>query len=333
MSRAALVACLAVLALAGCGGGSDDVPNDAIAVVDGEEVSKADYDDLLSRTKKSYETQQREFPGAGTKEFQALKTQLVGFLVQREELAQEADELGIEVTEEQVSKRLTRVKEQYFNGDEKKYKAQLRESGLTEDQVREDLRDQLVSEKIFARVTTDAKVTEQQIKQYYDANQAQYRQPDTREVQQIFVKTKAKADDLHAQLKAGADFAALARKHSEDTTTKDKGGKVTVSRGQTVAEFDQTAFSLKANELSAPVKSQFGYHLVQALGEVQKGVTTPLEDVRQAIRQQLLQTEKNEAMTDWVNDLKKDYEDKIDYAAGFAPPAAATTTAATTTTG
>jgi foldase protein PrsA len=319
-----------LVALTGCGG-DEGVPKDAVAVVDGNEITREDYDALLARTRQGYENEQRAFPKSGTREFQTLKTQLLQSLVQREQLEQEAEELDVEVTDEQVSKRIAQIKEQYFGGDEKKYDQQLEDQGLTDAQVEKDVRAQLLTEQIFAKVTREVKVTQQQIRQFYDANQASYRQPDTREVRQIFVRTKREADALYAQLQAGADFAALARKHSQDTTTKDKGGKVTISRGQTVAAFDTKAFALKPNELAAPVKSEYGYHLIQALGAVRKGQVAPLKDLEKAIRQQLLQTKKNETMTAWIGDLEKKYEDKVDYQTGFAPPATATTPAVTTT--
>jgi parvulin-like peptidyl-prolyl isomerase len=143
------------------------------------------------------------------------------------------------------------------------------------------------------------------------------------------VKTRAKADELAAELEAGGDFAALARRHSTDTGSKASGGKLTITRGQTVAPFDKEAFRLGKNEISAPVKTEFGFHLIQALSEVKKADKAPLQEVRDSIRQQLLQTKKNEAMTDWVDELKQEYDDKVSYAAGFTPPPTAT---ATTTT-
>ena len=87
----------------------------------------------------------------------------------------------------------------------------------------------------------------------------------------ILVKTKAKADDIYDQLKGGADFAALAKKYSEDTGSKANGGKLTISKGQTVAPFDQTAFLLKTNEISQPVKTEFGYHVIQPIGDGEAG--------------------------------------------------------------
>ena len=86
ISRAlVLPALLLALLAAGCGGGSESVPADAVAVVDGDEVAKSDYDALIEQARKSYKNQKRDFPKAGTPEFQTLKSQAVQFLVQREQ--------------------------------------------------------------------------------------------------------------------------------------------------------------------------------------------------------------------------------------------------------
>jgi parvulin-like peptidyl-prolyl isomerase len=329
ISRLALLLCALTLGLAACGGGDEDVPADAVAIVDGEEVAKSDFDALINQAKQSYKNQKREFPAAGSQEYQTLRNQAVQFLVQREQFEQEAADMDVEVTEKQVDARLEQIQKQYFGGDKKKYEQQLKEQGLSDKQVRNDIRAQLVSEKIFAQVTRDVKVSDAEVQKYYNENKEQYSQPESRDVRHILVKTKAKADDLAAQLENGADFAALAKQHSTDTGSKQNGGKLTISRGQTVAPFDKTAFALKTGDVSPPVKTEFGYHIIEALTEVKPAKTTPLKDVQESIRQQLLQTKKNEAMTKWVDDLKKDYEDKVSYAVGFTPPPA-TSTGATT---
>jgi foldase protein PrsA len=200
---------------------------------------------------------------------------------------------------------------------------------LSDAQVRADVRSQIVSEKLSAEVTKGLRVTDAQIAAYYGKNKKQYEQPESRDVRHILVKTKAQADALAAQLQGGADFVALARKHSTDTASKASGGKLTITRGQTVAAFDKEAFALGVDEISAPVKTEFGFHLIQALSKVKAAATTPLKDVKEAIRGQLLQEKKNEAMTKWVDELKADYEDKVNYAVGYSPPAAATNTTET----
>ena len=331
MKRAALSSVLlAALVLAGCGGSDESVPADAVAVVAGEEIPRSDYEALVAQTRKSYQNQKRAFPAAGSQELQTLRNQIVQYLVQREQFEQEAENLGIEVTDEQVDARLERIVKQYFAGDRKKYDAQLAEQGVSAAQVRGEVRAQLVSEKIFADVTGDVKVTDEQIEQHYDQNKAQYSRPESREVRHILVKTREEADELYAQLQDGADFAALAKQRSEDPGSKENGGKLTISKGQTVAPFDQTAFLLETNALSKPVKTQFGYHLIQPLGETKPAEVTPLTEVRGSIEQQLEQTKKSEAMTKWVDDLKQDYEDEVSYAPGFAPPPQQDTTPTST---
>ena len=96
----ALIA-LVTLVAAGCGG-DDDIPADAVVVVDGTVITKQQLDALLARAEKSYASQKREFPKAGTSEYTALQNQAVAYLVQREEYAQEADELGITITDKQI---------------------------------------------------------------------------------------------------------------------------------------------------------------------------------------------------------------------------------------
>mgnify|MGYP000512919065 CR=1 FL=1 len=327
LSLCALAVSLALLA--GCGG-DDEVPTDAVAVVDGEQIAKTDYDALISQAKQSYKNQKREFPAAGSQEFQTLRNQAVQFLVQREQFSQEAADMDVEVTEQQVDARLEQIQKQYFSGDKAKYEKQLKEQGLSDRQVRNDIRAQIVSEKIFEQVTRNVKVTDAEIQKYYKDNESQYSQPESRDVRHILVKQKAKADDLYRQLQDGADFAALAKANSEDTGSKENGGKLTISKGQTVAPFDRTAFQLEKGVISRPVKTEFGFHVIEALSDVKPAKTTPLKDVKESIRQQLLQTKKNETMTRWVDELKKSYEDKVTYAVGFNPPPAASTTAAKT---
>jgi parvulin-like peptidyl-prolyl isomerase len=319
-----LLVALTALALAACGGGDDEtVPADAVAVVSGEPIAKADFDALMRRAEAGAKAQGRKFPAAGSPEYAQLKRQAIEILTQREEYEQEAKDLGIEVTDEDVDKRLEQLKKQYFAGNEKRYKAQLKESGLVEKDLREDIRSQLISEKIYNEVTKDVKVTDKDIQDYYKKNKQQYTQPETRDIRHILVgeKQKALADRLYDELKADPSrFPALAKQYSKDPGSKNQGGKLTIVRGQTVAPFDQTAFLMRVGQISRPVKTQYGYHVIQATGEIKPSKTTPLKDVKNAIRQQLLQTKKNDRMNKWVQETKKEYRDKIRYQVGFAPP-------------
>ena len=330
LAAAALAA--VTLVAAGCGD-SDEVPADAVAVVDGTTITRSSLDGLLARAKKSYTAQKRAFPKAGTSEYQSLQTQAVAYLVQREEYAREADKLGIDVTDQQIAKKVDEVKKQYFGGSQAKFEKGLADQGYTKATLEEDIRSQLLTEGIYKKVTSDAKVTDADVKSYYEKNRANYTVPESRSVRHILVKTKADADRIRALLVNGGDFAALAKANSIDPGSKDAGGKLTVSKGQTVAPFDKAAFSLDTNELSQPIKTQFGYHLIQPLGAVKPGSVTPFAQVKDQIKTQLESETKNTAVNKWVADVEKEYKDKVQYAAGFEPPDTSTTTGETTTSG
>ena len=334
MKRSLLLAAAALAAVtlvaAGCGD-TDEVPADAVAVVDGTSITKASLDELLARAKTSYTAQQRDFPKAGTAEYQTLQNQAVAYLVQREEYANEADDLGIKVSDEEITKKVDEVKKQYFQNDQKKFEAGLKQQGYTVAALREDLVSQLLSQKIYESLTKSVKVSDPELQKYYDDNKTQYSVAESRAVRHILVKTKAEADAIHSQLESGADFAKLAKENSLDPGSKDQGGKLTVSRGQTVAPFDKAAFALATNQLSDPVKTEFGYHLIQPLAAVKAGSVTPFAEVKAQIRTQLAEERKNKAVSEWATEIEKKYKDKVTYAAGFQPPDTSTTEEATTT--
>lgn len=341
LALAALGAALA-LAAAACGGGGAGVPDGAVAVVAGTEIAKAELDELIGVAKKAYEAQKRDFPKAGTPEYQSIQSQYVAYLVQREELEQAAKELGVTVTDQDVDEQFAEyVKRAPFDGDRKKLEQALREQGMTLELFRKTLRVSALSQKLFEAVTKDVTVTEQEILAYYTENQAQYRTPESRDVRHILIaekgsdgrvdyaRSKAEAERIYARLRAGANFAALAKAVSDDPRSKDQGGKLTIRRGETVPEFDRTAFELKVGVVSRPVKTEYGYHLIEALSPVRKAKTTPLAEVRASIEATLLQQKRTDAMTAWVEKLRRDYEGKVRYATGFEPPELpdATTTA------
>ena len=215
-----LPALVLALVAAGCGG-DEEVPKDAVAVVDGEKIAKSEFDAIVAQAKKSYKTQKREFPKAGSQEFQTLKNQVVQFLVQRVEFEQQAEELDIEVTEKQVDARLEQIKKQYFGGDAKKYEKQLKDQGLSDKQVRADIRSQVVSEAIFEKVTADVKVDDKAIAAYYAKNKAtQYSQPESREVRHILVKTRAEGEQASTTSSRPAPTSPSSRRSSRRTRAR-----------------------------------------------------------------------------------------------------------------
>jgi parvulin-like peptidyl-prolyl isomerase len=333
-----LVVLSVALVVAGCGGTTTATlnSNDA-AIVGSQEITKDQFRSLMDRAEKTYEAQKRPFPKPGTAQYEQLKGQAIAYLIQRAEYAQEADSMGIKISDSDIDKRIEQLKKQYYGGSEARYEKTLKQQGLTQDQAREEVRASLLAEAVFKKVTDKVKVSNKDIANYYDSHKSQYVQPASREVRHILVTKKALADTLYSRLKAGANFAALAKKYSKDPGSASNGGKLTISKGQTVPEFDKTAFSLKKGELSQPIHTQYGYHIIQALSAVKPPQTTALDkQVRASIKQQLEQQQKNDLMTKWVEDKKKQYcGSKIKYQVGYEPnpqadPCASVTGATTT---
>jgi foldase protein PrsA len=312
---------------AACGGDDDgDVPSNAVAVIGDQTVTKADFDRLLNQARSSYRESKRKFPEPGTEEYVQLRDQIVSYLVQRAQFTEEAEDRDIDVSDEQVDKRLDQLVQQFFDGNKQRYEKQLKDNGVTEEQVRSDIKAQIIQEELFKEVTKEVKVSDAEARKYYRENTEQYQTPAQRDVRHILVKKNQKtlADSLVAQLRDGASFAQLARRHSQDPGSKKAGGKLEISKGQTVAPFDKVAFSLPRNRISDPVKTQFGWHVIEALSAVKPAKTTPYKQVKEAIRQQLLQTKKNEKSSNYVEELKKG--DDVTYQVGFAPRKTATET-------
>ena len=197
-----LIALVAAL-VAGCGGSSDSasLQSDDVAVVGDSHISKADYDALIAQAKRSFaqQTPPRKFPTQGTPEFQTIRGQAVTLLVQQAEREEKATSEGITITEKQIDARLAQIKKQYFQNSEAKYKAQLTKQHLTEDQVRKDIRAQLISEAVFKKVTNDVKIDDGEVHDYYIAHPQLYSKAQTRDVRHILVKSKAqRRPDLRA---------------------------------------------------------------------------------------------------------------------------------------
>jgi foldase protein PrsA len=334
------VTVLAVL-VAGCGGGGNgSVPSDAVAKVNGTSIPKSTLTALINVAFARYKAQKQPVPKVGTAAYSQLRDQAVTFLVQEEELTQEAEKLGVSVSQKDLDKRVALIKTTYYHGNQKKLDAELKKDGITLAELEQyNLKPQLLSEKLEAKVTDSVKVSTSDAQKYYDQNKASFTTPKTREVRHILVSSKSLANQIEAKLKAGQDFAKLAKKYSKDTGSAQQGGKLCVAHGsssgacsQTVPPFDKASFSLKTNEISAPVKSVYGWHIIQALGPVKPAHTQTFKEVESQIKTNLAQQKKQTAWTDWLAKVKKDYDGKVSYATGYAPATTTTPTITTPTT-
>jgi len=171
-----------------------------------------------------------------------------------------------------------------------------------------------------AKISENVAVSDAQVQRAYEANKEHYRTPDRVKTRHILLMTtgkspeeeakiKAKAEDLLKQVKAGGNFAELAKKNSEDPGSKDKGGDLDwVVKGQTVPEFEKALFALKPNEISGLVKTQYGYHIIQAL-EKQDAHLKTLNEVKPELtaelKTQLGQDTIQKSMDNAIAEIKK----------------------------
>jgi parvulin-like peptidyl-prolyl isomerase len=310
-----IAAAALVLVLAGCGGtsGPRSVPADSIAVVGENEITKAQLTQLISEVQASYKLQGRPFPKRGTQDYDSLRDQMVQYLVQLQEFEQKADDMDVEVTDKEIDKRVNLITKQSYGGDRAKFQQALKQQGYTEEAYRQSVRDQLLGQKLSDKLTKSVKVSNADAQKYYKSH-PEYTK---RTVRHILVSSQAQANKLYNQLKNGASFAVLAKKFSKDPGSAAQGGKLDIAKGQTVPEFDARAFGLKTGELSKPVHTQYGWHIIQAVSPVEK---TPFTQVQSQIKEQLGQQKKSEVVRKFIDDTKKDFcKGKIAYQAGYAP--------------
>ncbi|HET8751321.1 MAG TPA: peptidylprolyl isomerase [Gaiellaceae bacterium] len=330
---------IAVLA-AGCGGGgSGSVPADSIAKVGSTSITKSEFNGLMNYVFAGDKARGQAAPKVGTPQYTALRDQVVTFLVREEELQQKADDLGVTVTQKDVGDRLALIRKTYYGNSEKKLEDALKKAGVTLAELEQyNLRPTLLGEKVKAKVTSKVKVTQAVALRYYQQNKATFTTPETREVRHILVKSKSLANKLETKLKNGASFASLAKKYSKDPSGK-QGGKLCVAHGgssgaciNTVPPFDKAAFSLKTKEISQPVHTVYGWHVIQPLGPVKPAQTQSFKQVESQIETNLAQQQKDTAWSTWQAQLAKDYEGKVSYQTGYAPATTTTPTVSTPTT-
>lgn len=200
--------------------------------------------------------------------------------------------------------------------------------------IKDELRFQrqnLLAEAMFLDLQKNVKIDDAEIQKYYDEHKSEY---EVIKARHILVRVKgapmqapagkpeltdaealAKAKDIRAKLIAGADFATLAKAESDDTGSGTQGGELGEFRkGMMVPPFEQAAFAAKVNEISEPVKTPFGYHIIQVESHVTKTLAEATPDIEKKLRPEMARNE--------VNELRKTATVSMD-PAFFGPPTSA----------
>jgi foldase protein PrsA len=217
--------------LSACGGGS-------VATVNGQPISESAFTTKLEAT-----------PLART---------VLQQMVQDVLIEQYAKNNGITVTDAEIAAREDQLKQNFPSGS---WEEMLKSRGLSEDDVHSALREQLILDKALAK---DVTIKPAAIQDYFNKNRASFNKPEQVTARHILVPKLAEAQKVEELLKSGQSFASVAQQYSTDPGSKAKGGELgSFRRGQMVPAFDKVAFSEPIGAISAPVKSPFGYHIIQ----------------------------------------------------------------------
>jgi foldase protein PrsA len=336
--RAGVAAALAVagaagvLLISGCGGGgSGNLADGVVARVGDSNITQVQLDAAIAQRSAEAKASGQTLPAAGEDGFDQVRQQAVQDLVQRRIIDFEARDCGTPcaVTEKEIETDLARIIKENFSGSKKQFNSFLSERKISQADARDIVKDGLQQKKLFNHVARGIRFTDAEAKAYYDANIAEFRIAAGRRVSHILVSTKAEADRLRAEA-TPENFAQLARESSIDISTKANGGDLgTLTKGQFVPEFDKAAFALKDGEISQPVKTQFGWHLITV--DTSPARTTPFSEAKAGIIAGQLAQKRQQAYVDWSEDVLKNWDDRTVYADDSLKPPATTQTAPTST--
>ena len=304
----------------GCGSSSA-----SLAKVNGQDITK---DQVDREVKFRFGSQTAGSPDSS--QFKALEKQMVDILVDQAVINGEAGKMGVTASDDDINKAIDQQKQ--AAGGQDKFNSKLSDAGVSDDQLRDMMRDDVNFQHVYAQVTKNVPaVTDAEAQDYYNQNQQTFNSPETRKVRQIVVADQDTANKLKAQLDAGGDFAALAKQYSTDTTSKDKGGELgdlSVQNSGYPPEFVQAMTRLQAGQISDPVKTALGYQIIQ-VESITPGGLQPFDQVKDGIKQSLGLERQRQAFDKWMTDARGRYD--ISYSPGYEPATSTTSGSASAT--
>lgn len=355
--------------LAGCGGG---LPADAVAKIDGTTITKKTYDrtetyvnalsygpqsftgktanivdfrppykNCIAAIKKSTPKPAKGQPPVSDAQilpickqtWDGIKTQAAVFPLRAYIAEAEAKDYKITVTPADVTKELPNYLQSLIGGQANvaKFTAATKLPAST---FRDDLRTQLLIQKIQEKVAKDAGVpSAAQIRAQYERtkNQAPLGSPETRDLRVVLTKTKAEADAAKKKIDGGRSFASVARADSIDQTSRAQGGLLKgVQKGREERSLEAAAFAAKQGQVVGPIQTESGFYVVR-VDKINAAKAAPFAQAQGQIRIQLTQQRSEAAKTKWQNDTTKKWKAKTECRKGYvvefckgAKPAATT---------
>jgi peptidyl-prolyl cis-trans isomerase SurA len=275
------------------------VVNRILATIDGEPITLHELNQFADRAA-------RQQPGTGS-------NAVLEVLITEKLLQKEVSDKGIVVRDEDVDQYVEGIK-QNNNLDDQRLAEALRAQGMTLESYRKQVREEIQKAQLINReIRGKVNVTPEEVERYYQAHLGEYATPESMHLRHILLLLLADADEaevdsvmaaareLLRQLREGADFAELARQHSQDAAAKDGGDLGWLKRGEMLDAIEEAAMKLKPGEVSEPVRSPAGVHLIR-LEERADPSHKSLDELAAGIKERLYDAALEERYQKWLNE-------------------------------
>ena len=284
-----------------------------VARVNGTEIKRKELDAAVRALAAQMARRGRQISPGDTAQVQH---DVLEEIVGRELLLQEGSKHTPADVDQKTQAQIETVKKQL--GGEERFKETLTDTGITPEEYGKRVHNNvIVQDAIQQIVDKEVKMTPEEVRSFYDKNPDQFRQPETVRASHILIRVapgasdevkkqkRAQIDAARALVKSGEKFADVARKVSEDPGSAANGGDLDFfPRGAMVPEFDTVAFSLKTNELSDVITTQFGYHIL-LVTDRKPTQMIPFDEVKDRLGELLKQRKGNDVVRDHVAELRK----------------------------
>lgn len=269
-----------------------------VAQVNGKPITARDFNEKYSRFTLRFHVPVTQSPSAANE----LKMGFLNKLIETELLLQEAGVRGLTVSEEELDREINHLKEDYPKDT---LNEALEKIGMKLEEWREDRKEKLLIDKLIQReIDSVIHVSDDEIKEYYEANKDQFQQPLMVKARQIVVSTEEEANELRSKLLKGEDFAELARLHSLSPDAQSGGDLGVFAKGQMPEEFDEVVFRYRVGSISRVVKSPYGYHIFKVEDRIRPRLRK-LDEVRDEIASVIFQGRQESFFKEWLDSLKK----------------------------
>ncbi|WP_040213680.1 peptidylprolyl isomerase [Clostridium polynesiense] len=175
----------------------------------------------------------------------------------------------------------------------------------------EAIKKELLTQVTISTLLSQVNVTDEEVKAAYEANKDAYKEPPMVNAKHILVNDETLANNIYEEINSGSiSFENAALKYST-CPSKEQGGSLgNFSRGMMVPEFENAAFDMNPGDLSTPVQSQFGWHIIKVEDKTEE-VNRSFEEVKNQVKNDVLQQKQNKEFTDLIKELSQKYEVKF----------------------